>query len=156
MSSKQFLKNKNIIEGIFLLIVSIFFINESFKLHGNSSWALSPALFPIIVMSLLLLFSLMQIFNGIKEERKNAEKIEEKEVIDNIKGYKKLIGFIILTFIYIIILPKVHFLLSTTLYLLSLIFLLGERNIKILLIISILTPIIVKFIFGNLLEVYLP
>lgn len=160
MKDMKIFKNKNLVDGVFFLLISIFFIKESLKLHTNASWALSPALFPLIVMSLLLVFSLGLIVSSLVVRDKDVDVSEKAKEGNNrkviLKKYYKLIGFIALTIVYIVVLPKIHFLISSILYLFSLMILLGERNIKMLILISVITPIIVQYIFGNLLDVYLP
>lgn len=152
----KIIKNKDILDGILLSIISIFFIKESFKLHGNNQWALSPALFPLIVASLVLIFSIIQIIksinnkNIVKEENMNKEKKMNKENI------KKLILVILISFAYLLILPKLHFLISSILYLAIFMYILGERNLKILILVSIITPVLIQYVFGTILNVYLP
>lgn len=149
MNNKPF-KNKDILEAIILSLISIFFINESLKLHGNNQWALSPALFPLIVASLVLIFSIIQIIKSLVDENI----VDKKKV--NSGNVKKLIGVILISFIYLIILPKIHFLLSSILYLATFMYILGERDLKILVIVSVITPVLIQYIFGTILNVYLP
>lgn len=138
--------NKNLIEGIVLMLLSSFLISESIKLRGGEAIGLSPALFPLIISSFLLLFSILLIIKGIKLD-------ETKEV----KGEAKAVLLVIvISFIYLILLPKIHFILTSILYLLAFLLILGERRWKVLLLISTLTPILVSFIFANLLDVLLP
>ncbi|HEY4544248.1 MAG TPA: hypothetical protein VIG40_06355, partial [Tissierellaceae bacterium] len=91
MSNKRF-KNKDILEAIILSLISIFFIKESLKLHGNNQWALSPALFPLIVASLVLIFSIIQIIKSVVDENI----VEKKKV--NSENVKKLIAVILISF----------------------------------------------------------
>ncbi len=150
MEKKSIFKNKDVFDGIILAILSIFFINESFKLHGNNQWSLSPALFPLIVASLVLIFSISQIIKGLKDKEAREESKMSKE------NFNKLIGIIIISFVYLFLLPKLHFLVSSILYLLIFMYILGERNWKILLGISIITPLLIQYVFGTILDVYLP
>lgn len=150
MEKKSIFKNKDVFDGIILAILSIFFINEAFKLHGNNQWSLSPALFPLIVASLVLIFSISQIIKGLKDKEAREESKMSKE------NFNKLIGIIIISFVYLFLLPKLHFLVSSILYLLIFMYILGERNWKILLGISIITPLLIQYVFGTILDVYLP
>lgn len=140
------MKKKSMLEGILLLILSAFFINESLKLRGQEALSLSPALFPLIITSFLFVLSIILIirsFNEADEEKKNS-------------NIKPLFLIIAVSFLYLFLLPKVHFIVSSVLYLLSFLIILGERRWKIIVPISIITPILVYFIFGNLLNVLLP
>ena len=140
------MKNKESIEGSILLVLSIFFIRESLKLHTGQSWALSPALFPLIITSMALLFSISLILKSIGKSSAYRE-----------QGNVKLMLLIVaLSFLYLIFLEKLHFIPSTILYLCGFTFILGERRWWIIGVISIITPLSIQYIFGNLLGVLLP
>lgn len=149
MKKKSILKNKNLLEGLILALLSIFFIIESLKLHSSGSWALSPALFPLIITVSTLLLSIRLIFKGLKE----------RDIVDSskkIEDYKKL-GFIIfISFLYLFSLPRIHFLFSSIIYLFLFLIILGERKWWVIVSISVLTPLLIQFLFGNLLNVFLP
>lgn len=130
-------------------LLSVFFIKESLKLHNNQSWTLSPALFPLIITSLTFLFSMALIIRGIKD--KNV-----KQEGDSIENWKRLLLVIFISIMYLIILPKLHFLLASIIYLLLFLLILGERKWWLLGVISIITPLLIQYLFGNLLDVFLP
>lgn len=138
--------NKNLIEAIFLMLMSSFFIGESLKLRGSESLALSPALFPLIITGSLLIFSIILAIRALAIK-------EEERVTGDIKP---VLLVILISFIYILILSRVHFIISSILYLLALLTILGERRWKVFLPISIITPVLIFFIFTNLLDVLLP
>lgn len=138
---------KRVGEGLLMGVLSSFFIIESLKLRQAHDWALSPALFPLIVSSLALLLSINLIIKGFKGSAKGEEK----------KVYQKpLVGTIVLLLAYIIALPRLGFILATIIFLLFFLLILGERRWRFLLVYSILTPLIIKIIFGYLLQVLLP
>lgn len=149
MDKKSFLKNNRLIEGIVISLLSIFFIVESLKLHNGQSWALSPALFPLIITISILLFSLSLIIKSLKEKHADTEAIRTQ-------GAVKLIFVIIISILYLIFLQKLHFLISSIIYLFLFLFILGERRWWLLEIISLITPALIQYIFGNLLGVFLP
>lgn len=149
MEKKINFKNDKLIEGVLILALSIFFIKESFKLHSNKSWALSPALFPLIITIALVFLSSLLIVRSLDE------KIVDRGQV-NRERFMKLGLIIIISFLYVIILPKVHFLIGSMIYLMLFLFILGERNWYLLATISIITPIWIQYFFGNLLNVFLP
>ncbi len=61
-----------------------------------------------------------------------------------------------LSFLYLFLLPKVHFVLASIIYLFCFMIILGERKWWVLGSISFITPFIIEFLFGNLLDVFLP
>lgn len=137
-----------VIEGLILAIVSGFFLIESLKLHNNKSWALSPALFPLMITSLALLFSIILITKGLKSK----DEEEETQVVN----WKSTILIILLSIVYFIILPKIHFVPASIIYLFTFLYILGERNWILLGSISLAAPLLMYYIFGNLLGVLLP
>lgn len=149
MDKKSVLKNGNLIEGLIIALLSIFFITESLKLYGNQTWALSPALFPLIITVSTLLLSILSIFKGLKEKNTNTQSSKKA-------NFKRLGLIILISFLYLFTLPKIHFLLSSVIYLFLFLLILGERKWWVLVSISILTPLLIQYLFGNLLNVFLP
>ncbi|MEW8972618.1 MAG: tripartite tricarboxylate transporter TctB family protein [Tissierellaceae bacterium] len=131
-----------------LSLLSVFFIKESLKLHNNQSWTLSPALFPLIITSLTFLFSIALIIRGIKDKNIKQE--------DSIENWKRLLLVIFISIMYLIILPKLHFLLASIIYLFLFLLILGERKWWLLGALSIITPLLIQYLLGNLLDVFLP
>lgn len=153
--------NKNLIEAILLTLVSSFFIVESLKLRGEEALALSPALFPLIITGSLLVFSIILIIRAMKRVASNEEKVDLKdsipeEEIQDISTIKPVILFILVSFIYLLVLSRLHFIIASILYLLALLLILGERRWKVLLPLAIITPVLIFLIFTNLLDVLLP
>lgn len=140
------MKNNESIEGVILAILSIIFIRESLKLHNNQSWSLSPALFPLIITSMVLLFSLILVFNNLKKATNYRN-----------KGNRKIMLLILaLSFLYFLSLGRFNFLLSTGLYLFGFMYILGENRWWIISAFIIIIPLGIQYVFGNLLGVLLP
>lgn len=113
------MKNNEIVEGSILSVLSIFFIIESLKLHNNQELALSPALFPLIVTSMGLFLSILLIFKGIKKT----------DYIRSDKGNIRLVLLIVaLSFLYLILLERFSFILSSVIYLFLFTFILEKEN----------------------------
>lgn len=149
MNKKSILKNRKVVDGVVISLISIFFMTESLKLHNNQSWALSPALFPLIITISILLFSIALVIKGLRESNISNE-------VSNRAGFKRLALVILISFLYLIFLPKLHFLISSIIYLLLFLLILGERKWWLLAAISIVTPLLIQYLFGNLLNVFLP
>lgn len=140
------MENKVSIEGVILSILSIVFIKESLKLHNNQSWALSPALFPLIITSMVLLFSLALIISNHRENTSYEKQGDQKIML----------LIIVLSFLYYLSLGKLNFIFSTAMYLFGFIYILGERKWWIIVSFIIIIPLGIQYIFGNLLGVTLP
>lgn len=149
MDKKTFLKNNELIEGLGIFLLSIFFIGESLKLHNDQSWALSPALFPLIITVSIFFFSLGLIIKSLKRTKVDGQVIKTQAAI-------RLTLVIIISFLYVVLLPKLHFLISSIIYLFVFLIILGEKRWWLLGAISIVTPLLIQYIFGNLLDVFLP
>jgi len=140
------MKNNEAIEGIILFILSVFLVGESFKLDNKGEWALSPALFPLIITIAISIFSILLIIKSIR----NADTSNKKGKV------KQVIGILLLSPIYLVLLPRVHFVPASIFYLGFFLFIMGERKLKLIILISVITPIAIQYVFGNLLNVYLP
>lgn len=141
------MKKRVSIDGIFLSMISLFFINESIKLNNGKSWLLSPGLFPFIVSFLSLIFSLGLIFLNPENNKTSNIDMKNKRIV---------LPIVALSFFYLLILNRLNFVVSSIIYLFCFMIILGERDKKILLLISFITPLILKIIFVDLLGVYLP
>lgn len=149
MDKKSIIKNNKVLEGIILSIFSLMLINQSFALQNKGSWPwiLSPAVFPLFISLTLFILSVVLILNGIKSNNDDDSKVE---------NWKNVIFILILSLGYLTILPIIHFVLSTIIYLVLFLLCLGERKWWLIVLISLITPIFINFTFGSLLEVLLP
>lgn len=146
-------KNKKInpvlLEGAILLLLSIVGIVFSIISHYDFKveWKLSPYLFPLFISIILCLLSISLIissFAGLKEDKSE-------------KGDKKtFLLFLIECAIYLLALRYLGFLLSTMLLLGAIVHLLGEKKWWKIILISIVTSLLIYFLFGVYLGVMLP
>lgn len=142
------LKNKSdIFDAIILLVLSLIIIIRSIALNNGRSWILSPALFPLIVSIFMFVLSLILLIGGFKTIKK------EKDLKVN---YKFIILFVVISYIYIYLLGKFHFIFLSTVYLYVLMSILGEEKIGKKAIISTTTSTLIFLIFTNFLNVLLP
>lgn len=149
--------NKDLIEGIILILISSFFISESLKLRGMEEVSLSPSLFPLIITGFLLIFSIILTIRAIRVKDIYEDlNISTKKMDREANNIRPVLLVIVASFIYLLILSRVHFIISSILYLLSLLLILGEKRWKVFLPIAIITPVLIFFIFTNLLDVLLP
>lgn len=138
--------NRQFKEAVFLAIVSVFFIIESYKLHNIDNLAISPALFPLIVSSLILLLSILMAF-----------KYRETDRDERILGDKKVVLKVLaLSFFYLYSMDKLGFLYSSMVYIGLFSLILGERNIVRIILFSLLFSSLIYYIFKVLFRVYLP
>lgn len=141
-------------EGIFFLALGAALIAYSRKLWtSDTAISMSPYLFPFmtgIVLLLLAAFLLGQSRVGADEDSPATNKVSRKT---NWKGVSIVAGFSVL---YFVLLPFLHFIIATILFLFGLLFALGERRHWFSALVSVGTTAIIYLTFGVLLAVMLP
>ena len=143
------LKKAEVQEGIVLIILSALIINKATEYNKFGSIALSPALVPISIACIIALLSVLLIIKGIRSEQAEIE----GAFIDRWKN-PALVS--IATVIFLVILPIVHFLPASVLFLVALLLILGERKWYLLLLIPVLTTGLIYGLFSVFLSVRLP
>ena len=146
-------KNKKInpvlLEGVILCALSVLGIIFSIICHYGFKveWKLSPYLFPLFISIMLCMLSISLIlssFSGLKEAKRE-------------KGDRKtFLLFLLECAIYLIVLKYLGFLISTMLLLCAIVHLLGEKSWWKIILISVVTSLIIYFLFGVYLGVMLP
>lgn len=143
-------KKKNAIfsEGVVFLVMSIYGIAMSLYSHKsfNVEWKLSPYLFPLFISIFLFILSLSMI----------CKKVDEKVVEVNSCDWKSLIIFSLICIAYLLVFNFLGFVISSILLLSSVMFVLGEKRWWFIALVSILTSILIYFLFAKYLGVMLP
>lgn len=136
-------KTKEIISAIFLYIVSISFFAIALNLKGDAG------LFPKILSALIFILNTIELFNVVV---RNKIKLVKKEDRDNIK----LLTILLCCIGYIILIKPLGFLISTVVFLAVTLKLLGVKELKLILLVSIITSLVIYLSFGVLLKVQIP
>ena len=121
-------------------------------------WKTSPFLFPTLISAFGLLLMVLLLAEARRESAKDrTETAGARETIRPafLKG-QVIPAFIAVSAAYVLLMPHLHFIPSTVLYLSSLLFLLGERKPGNILLLSCIAAGAVWFLFGVLLHVRLP
>ena len=130
----------NIIIGVILLISSAFYYLSTIEFPPPSKTEnLGPAFFPTLLAVTLAFLALLLILNSLffrgasgKEKGgaviQGAERLEEDSFSTDDVSYKFLIGTIGLSFLYVVLISILGFLISTPLFLIILIRLLGYEK----------------------------
>lgn len=134
------------IEGILFFTLSIIVMVHAFGLHSFGEWALSPALFPLIVGSILMLLSLILLISSTRV-------VEDKK---SQKSWLLILASVALTSFYVLILPVLHFEFSTPIYSFLFLLLLGVKRLWILCFLPIGITLSIYYILGVLAKVVLP
>ena len=162
--------NKNIKDGIFFfvlgIVLGIYCIN-GYNNSFNHDISQSPYLFPMLIAVFFIILSLSLIYQGVRHTVPiDTSKYEQY-------NFKNLIFFLILSFVYYIFLtihplPYItfgfikfsltvsNFEIATLIYVLILMYYMGVRNIKLLVLVPLITPIFLSITFRTMLNVLLP
>lgn len=160
-----------IISALFVtLVVAIIIFDMSGKYFQNNIAIFSitsPLIFPFLVLVVLFICTIFEWGIIIKRIRQAINKLPQKETIQQTKSpflKKEMLNmsiFIILSLLYILILPKLHFIYSTSIYMFCIMVVINEQDklavkaFKALLATAITIPII-YYIFYGIFVVILP
>lgn len=142
--------------GLLLLALSFMlyfkFIPEQIPNVTNEN-GMSPAFFPEMGTILLFVLSLLLIAKSYKGLLM-YHNLRQGSLIS--KQVLKVTLIIFLLFGYVLLLQQVGFLIATPVFLVIFFVYLGVRNLKTLLVLTVVTPIFIYIVFEKLLLVFLP
>ncbi len=153
---KPLLRNGSFQESLVVGFCSIGLLTYSLYHHyfdrNTSEWKTSPYLFPTLISVFGFLLAISLLSDALHEVR-GARETEPKAKGKNLAGVLVIAGASIA---YDLLLPLIHFIPATVLYLLGLFLYLGERKWWKLALLSVLTTGVVYALFGLGLNVRLP
>jgi len=162
---KKTLRKLDFITGIVLLVISVFFIFQSWKLlqrtfSKGGEWYLSAGLVPMVVCIALAICSLVLIVNAIKSKVSFAVTPEKlKKSICNHNFFTTV--FIIVWFAahIFVLLEFLSYELATITFLVVFIAVFAEKNLKkigIGVVVSVVITLAIAYCFGSLVGIPLP
>ena len=154
----KYLRNKEILSGAFLVILSVIllFSTESFNTSSISAYG-NPATVPRIILALLAVISVMILISGILKVQKEGD-TDESAKPDMNERLPFILTFILIA-VYILSVSILGYIVSTTIYLFLQIFILScfsKKRLVLNVIIAIGTSVIVFCIFRYGFDVFLP
>ena len=144
----------NMWNGVFFLIIAALFGWQGTLSHDGGDWALSPALFPLLLSGALALLSLALLLQGYRHLR--AEREECSVPMSGEISMKKASLVFTLCILYAFFLPLIGFFIATLLFLAVFSLLVGERRPWLILLVSTLSPAVIFVVFRHGLKVLLP
>jgi putative tricarboxylic transport membrane protein len=153
---KEYIHEPTIQDAIFIFACSVALLIYGLynKFTGiQSEWKLSPYLFPVLLSVFGALLSISLFYDGYRAIHSGGQ--VERSSADR-KNLKRLGVFLLICLIYYVLFVPLGFLVSTALMLAALFFLLGERRIWIIALLSIACSGAIYVIFGVLLNVRFP
>ena len=163
------IKYQDVISGFFLLIVSVAMFAVTFSFEALTVSKVGPDFMPKIIASMIMIFSIIIIANGLKkakvhnentgayqesqgDDTKSVSKDEKKNLLPVMMTLGLMIG-------YFVLIPILGFLLMTALYLFLQMLLLSHksnRKIWLFAILSIATSALIYYVFRSVFYVMLP
>ena len=152
----------SLISAIILLIFEVWAYIETtgFRVHKRAF--VQPATFPQIMICGMFIFTLILFVQSfIKVTRGMSEDDPENELAASInpftnKGVAAALFVIILCILYTYLFDKLGYVLVSACISIIIMFLIGKRDLKIVIPVSILVPLIMWFVFYKLLTVNIP
>ncbi len=140
--------NADIVFSLISIGVGIWYYVESLKFPPGVGNVPGPAFYPQLVFYVWMLLSVLLLISGIKRRKVYFPyKFGDPRV-------KRAISVIIITFLYLLLWGKGRFIINTTIYLGSIMVILGERVIQTI-VASLVISIFVYYVFNNLFNVLL-
>lgn len=152
-------KNGELLFTIFLFVFSAFMFIQAFSIKGLSSATdvAGPALMPKLIFGLMTVLSVLLFFDYLSRRKAQQKKEEDEEAarISRNRGLISIGGILIFVFL----MDKLGFLLSSILYVFAEIYLLGPKDKRKVLLwaaISVLFCAVVYYLFRYQVYVKLP
>ena len=128
--------------------------HSALGLHGPEPWALSPALFPLLVAVSFIGLGLL-LFRRARKEKRNMATAGQAAAPASAANLR--LGLIcLLTLLYIVLLPVLHFFASTLLYSILFMLLSGERRFAVLALVPLCVTASAHFLFDEIFAIVMP
>lgn len=153
-SKKSYIYNKNIQDAVLFTILAVALLIYALVNHysaGNIEWKMSPYLFPVLIAVFIAALALSLVADGIRQ-LKTGEADEKKTAVK----WKGVLFTIAASVVYYGIMRIVTFVPATILFLVAMLYYLGERRLWLIGLVSVISSLSIYVIFGLLLNVMLP
>lgn len=137
----------DIVSGVVLVILGIAGNIGASTIVNMVVTRLSGAFYPEILFTIIILCGLGLIYQGVKREKK--EPLPTFKVLD-------LAKIIVALLVYVYVMEYIGFIISTFLFLMVSMFVYGERRVKIMIPVSIISAIGIYFLFTKAFMISLP
>jgi hypothetical protein len=149
-------KSRTLPESLLFFALGAALLGHSLKEHYGGptvEWKLSPYLFPVMVGVFLVLLSVALFSEGLRELRVPHPDAAPAPATGAGKAVAVTVGMAVG---YYLVLPRLHFIPATVIFLAALIFFLGERRLWLLGLVAVVSTLAIWGIFGRALGVLLP
>jgi len=143
----------NIRHSLFFLFLAALFGWQGMLSHDGGDWALSPALFPLLLSGGLALLAFALLLQGLR--RLGSDRHAPSATAEDVSTGRVSLIFV-LCIAYALLLPWAGFFPATALFLALFSLSIGERRLWPILLMSLLSPAAIFAIFRHGLKVLLP
>jgi putative tricarboxylic transport membrane protein len=140
-------KDRDVISGGLLILCGLAGYFFAYQLENLAVAGLSAAFFPSFLFTVLVICGLILIKQGLKREKKIA--------FPNLH-LAKLLPVVGILVVYVLLMEYLGFIISTIVFLLSSLYVFGERRKKMLAVVPVMTAVIVYFLFNKAFMIVLP
>lgn len=141
------------------ILFSLFLMNIEKFVYGGIPGSISPVLLPKLIVALIVVLSIIMIGTTIlNKNKKSAHSTIIDKAIDGDEGVnqKLIVIYISILLLYLLSLYVFGFILSTPLVMFAIMFLLGGRNMKVILPLVLISPLLFYYLCYHFLKVILP
>ena len=147
-------RKADVVIGSILIALSLFILTNDSLVVGGIETDLGSMFLPRLLAIFIMGFSGTIAISALLKLRRKAA-IESHEIVDT-TGYLGIVVYIAIFALYWFLVPLLGFMLTTPFIMLAIMMLLGGRNWKIMLPLSVIAPILVYYGCYNFLRVMLP
>ena len=152
------LKNKTVQDSIVVFLLGLalgaYSLIGFFTAAVKTKWFMSPYLFPLLLSVLALLLALSLVREGRGEAGQTAS--AETVVGSSAQKLKHALAVVLMAAAYAVLIPRLHFIPASILFLAALIWLMGERRWWMIAAVALIMPFALYALFGLALGVRLP
>ena len=147
-------RKADVVIGSILIAMSLFILTNDNLVVGGVETDLGSMFLPRLLALFIMGFSATIAISALLKLRRDAE-IEEHEVVD-LGGYGGIFVYITIFALYWYLVPLLGFMITTPFAMIAISMLLGGRNWKVILPLSVIAPVLIYYGCYNYLRVMLP
>ena len=155
---RDYIKNKSVQDSIVVLglglALGIFSIYSFFHSKVKAEWIMSPYLFPMLIAVFAIAMAYCLFMEG--KHQVDAERAGTPAVKGDSIKLKSVVIVVGLSILYYVLMRVITFIPATVLFLAALMWFMGERRWKILVLVAVLAPLVIYALFALGLNVRLP
>jgi hypothetical protein len=165
---KKILRKADIVFGTILILISSFFLFQSFKMprtadilraqNNREALLTAPGIMPALVSAILIILGILLIVGALKEGAKLTKEdlSKVKTWFGTVESKNTMIMFAIIVVYIFGLLGRLPYIVSTFIFLAAFMFIFKAASWKWVLFIAALTSIAIAFAFGNIVMIPLP